>query len=138
MRRIDPASRFQALRGFIGRPQARAIAECLIGEEGEHFDELLTRWGAVIRDMPVTYATDWQGDDATVHLHYFTGGCDWYITEKDAGTPDEPGQHQAFGLANLGYGGELGYISIAELIANGAELDLYWQAVPLRTVKGND
>jgi hypothetical protein len=88
--------------------------------------------------MPVTYATDGQGDDATVHLHYFTGGCDWYITEKDAGTPDEPGQRQAFGLANLGYGGELGYISIAELIANGAELDLYWRAVPLRTVKAKE
>jgi hypothetical protein len=107
----------------------------MAGEEGDHFDELMTRWGTVIRDMPATYSTDGQGDDALVHLHYFTGSANWYITEKDAGTADQRGQHQAFGMADLGYGGELGYISIAELIANGAELDLYWRAVPLLTVK---
>jgi hypothetical protein len=38
---------------------------------------------------------------------------------------DEPGQHQAWGLAELfGDGGGTGYISIVELLQNRAELDL--------------
>ena len=36
-------------------------------------------------------------------------------------------QLQAFGKADLGHGGELGYISIVEIIKCGAELDLHWQ-----------
>ena len=46
--------------------------------------------------------------------------------EKDADT-DHAGQVQAFGIADLGMGyRELGYISIPELLENGAELDLYY------------
>jgi len=65
------------------------------------------------------------------HLHYFTGSGDWYITERDTSTE----QHQAFGLADLGYGGELGYISIAELIANNVELDLHFTPQPLAQLR---
>jgi hypothetical protein len=50
---------------------------------------------------------------------YFTGGCDWWIVEKDS-DPDHAGQAQAFGIADLGMGAELGYISIPELLENGA------------------
>ena len=45
--------------------------------------------------------------------------------EKDA-DPDHAGQVQAFGVADLGMGPEAGYISIPELLENGAELDLYF------------
>ena len=62
---------------------------------------------------------------ALAHLHYFIGGCDWWIVEKDS-DPDQAGQVQAFGIADLGMGAELGYISIPELLENGAELDLYY------------
>jgi hypothetical protein len=62
---------------------------------------------------------------ALAHLHYFTGGCDWWIVEKDA-DPDHAGQVQAFGVADLGMGAELGYISIPELLENGAKLDLHY------------
>lgn len=128
-------SLFWGLRGFIGESEARAIRSAMRGEESEHFRELVKHWAQVITAMPKTYETDGQGDAAVVHLHYFKSGADWYIVEKDAGTPHDLGQHQAFGWADLGYGGELGYISIAELIANGAELDLYWRPVPLRAIK---
>ena len=37
------------------------------------------------------------------------------------------GQLQAFGKADLGYGGELGYISLVDILKCGAELDFYWQ-----------
>lgn len=44
------------------------------------------------------YEQDGKGEEAIVTLHYFRGGMDWFITEKDM----EPEQHQAFGLADLG------------------------------------
>lgn len=81
--------------------------------------------------MPKTYEQDGKGLKAIAYLHYFTGNADWYITEKDMSDPDEPGQLQAFGLANLGYGGELGYISIVELLKRGAELDYHFEPCPL-------
>jgi hypothetical protein len=78
------------------------------------------------------------------YLHYFAGGqANWYITEKDKGCPDDedyggpggPPQQQAFGLADLfGDGGELGYISIAEILANRGELDLHWTPKPLSEI----
>ncbi|MEQ1916574.1 MAG: DUF2958 domain-containing protein, partial [Gallionella sp.] len=76
----------------------------------------------IIETMPKTYQTDRQ-DDPVVYLHYFKGGCDWYITELDF----EAEQLQAFGKADLGMGfPELGYISIVELLECGVELDLHW------------
>jgi hypothetical protein len=90
----------------------------LQGEESGYFEQ-------------VSYETDGQGDNAVVYLHYFLNGCDWYITEKDM----EDDQLQAFGYANLGYGGELGYISIQEIVTVGAELDLHWTPKPLKDCK---
>jgi len=79
--------------------------------------------------MPRPYATDGTPtDDKIVHLHYFSGGSDWYIVERDSS--DE--QLQAFGLACLqGEYPEWGYISIQELIENGVELDLYFTPRPV-------
>ena len=38
-------------------------------------------------------------------------------------------------LANLGYGGELGYISLIELGQCGVEIDLHWKPVTLGKVR---
>jgi len=81
--------------------------------------------------MPKTYETAGQGKAAVAQLHYFIGGCDWYITERDMLAE----QHQAVGLADLGGGVEQGYISIVEVIAAGAELDLYWMPKPLSEIE---
>jgi len=86
----------------------------------------LAELAKVVETMPKTYETDGQ-HDPVVHLHYFMGGMDWHIIERDM----MPEQLQAFGKANLGYGGELGYISIDEITKAGAELDLHWQPKPL-------
>ena len=118
-------------RDFMGPAQREAIREACMGEEGAYFSAKLRDILTLIEGMPKTYEQDGLGMQAIAHLHYFTGSCDWYIAEKDVETPDESGQHQAFGWADLGYGGELGYISITELIANGAELDLYFTPKPL-------
>lgn len=113
---------FSTLKHFIGTSQLSAMRQCMRGEEGQWFIDKLVDLGAYIERMPKTYSQDGLGNEAIVYLHYFTGNCDWYITEKDMENP----QHQAFGLADLGYGAELGYISIAEIIKAGAELDLHW------------
>jgi hypothetical protein len=45
-------------------------------------------------------------------------------------------QHQAFGLADLyGDGGELGYISIVELIESGIDFDLHFEPITMGELK---
>ncbi len=125
----------QTLRRFAPSSQIDALYEGIRSEEGEFFKAKIFEMSKLISAMPKTYEQEELGDEAIVSLHYFRGGMDWYITERDVETPDEPGQHQAFGLADLGYGGELGYISIVDLIRNGVELDLYWTPVTLGTIR---
>ena len=119
------------LRTFVSEQQIQAMAEGANGEEREYFIEKMLNLVAEFRLMPKTYEQDGKGDNAIVYLHYFRGGMDWYITERDM----EDYQAQAFGLADLGYGGELGYISIEELKSINAELDIHWTPKTLGTVK---
>ncbi|NOT19708.1 MAG: DUF2958 domain-containing protein [Sideroxydans sp.] len=110
------------LNGFIGSEQMGAMREVLRGSEARYMQSTITGMLDIIETMPKTYQTDRQ-DDPVVYLHYFKGGCDWYITELDF----EAEQLQAFGKADLGMGfPELGYISIVELLECGVELDLHW------------
>ena len=102
----------------------------MLGEEGDHFIGIIDRIHATWQAMPKTYESTAKGRAALAQLHYFTGGCDWWIVEKDA-DPDHAGQVQAFGIADLGMGRELGYISIPELLENGAELDLFFKPQPI-------
>jgi hypothetical protein len=106
-----------------------------------------------IAAMPATYETDGQAGAAIAHLRYFIpsagslGGEDsrrgvlagsgpaWYITERDKSADDGDGNAQAFGLADLfADGGDLGYISIPELLENGACLDLSFTPKPLSAI----
>lgn len=119
------------IRKFVSEPQIQALAEAANGEEREYFINLMIDLAEHLKTMPKTYEQDGKGDDAIVGLHYFRGDMDWYITEKDM----EDEQLQAFGLADLGYGGELGYISIEELKANNIELDLHWTPKTLAEVR---
>ena len=125
----------EILRGFIGASQLHCLRLGARGEEKEYFISLMSDLARRVSAMPKTYDQDGKGQAAVAYLHYFTAACDWYITEKDmevsadsAGEKSaSPGQHQAFGLADLGHGeAELGYISIVELLENRAELDLHW------------
>jgi hypothetical protein len=67
--------------------------------------------------------------DKVLHLHYFAGGCDWWIAEYD------PATGEAFGYACLGDPecAEWGYLDLSELeqvnVRGGlliVERDLYW------------
>lgn len=120
------------LRRIIGAGQFAALREAMRGEEGAWFRQRLAELAETFRTMPKVYEQDGKGDDAIVYLHLFGGSADAWITERD--TTDE--QYQAFGLCDLfGDGGELGYISIVELIRAGLELDMHWTPKTLREVK---
>ena len=114
--------------------QLAIIRECLEGEEREFFVNKMDEMKAVIEKMPVTYSQSESGDEAVAYLHYFYGKCDWYITEKDM---EGDGTVQAYGMADLGYGPECGYISIQEITQSGiyVELDLHWEPKTLAEIK---
>ncbi len=130
----DAITALQKLRGFIGSIQLRIIGDGCRGEEKQYFFDKLVEMAGIVNRMPKTYDTDGQGDNAVAYLHYFSSNCDWFITEKDEDSDGE-GQIQAFGLSDLGYGGELGYISIADLIAHNVELDLHFTPSTLAQIK---
>ena len=118
----DGLKAMEFLRVFINPQQHRFTAKLMQGEEGQFYIDKMIELATRIETMPKVYEQDGKGDEATAYLHYFYGNMDWYITEKDT----EPEQNQAYGLANLGYGGEVGYISIMELTENRIELDYHF------------
>jgi len=130
------------LNHFIGKNQLSVISRMARqGEEREFFKNIIVELKKTIEAMPKTYETDGQGDEAIATLHYFNGTSDWYIIEKDAGSPndEEQGvQSQAFGFACLNgdaQNAELGYISIEELIRCGVEIDLYYKPEKIGDIK---
>lgn len=130
--RLSMLRTIEAVRPFIPSLQMRTMESGLRGEERGFFREAFRELEATIATMPVTYEQSELGNDAVVHLHYFMGGADWWITEKDkdGGTP------QAFGLVDLGHGPELGYISIDELVQSpDVNIDLHWKPITLAALK---
>ena len=97
-------------------------------DEGDYFKGKLSEIKNIIENMPKTYEQDGQGNNSIAYLHYFKGDADFYIIEKDM----EDKQLQAYGLVNLGYGVELGYISIDELINMDVELDLHFSPMKIK------
>ena len=132
--KVQSDKAIQAVRPFLSHSQFSVMVSSCCGEEREFFMQMFTDLEKLIASTPVTYEQDGKGDDAIVYLHYFFGGCDWYITEKDV----DGGVQQAFGYAVL-FGdkenAELGYICITEITQFGAELDLYFTPCPLAEVK---
>ena len=120
-----------AFNNLISPPQRAALVEVLRGEEGKGMAQNLLELSDVVGAMPKSYETDNQGQEAVAYLHYFLNGYDAYITELDiSGEP----YHQCFGWVDMGYGGELGYVSLPELLRNNVELDLYWTPKTLREI----
>lgn len=133
---------------FMPVTQRLSLLSALRGEEGEAIADLVLGAVSNILGTPMTYQTEEMASaDKVLHLHYFMGGVDAWIVERDVGDSGSPtavgagigDQHQAYGKITLcgdGWeGAEWGYISIAELIANGVELDLYWQNKTVKEMK---
>jgi hypothetical protein len=78
-------------------------------------------------------------EDKLIHLHFFIGGCHWYIAEYD-------GDDIFFGYAVLNgdyWNAEWGYVSFSELKAVkvgwlevDCETENAWRVRPAREVKG--
>ncbi|PJD95892.1 MAG: hypothetical protein CK426_09125, partial [Legionella sp.] len=129
----DLAKAFTSVKPFIGAGQITAMLASCYGEEGDSFVEKFKAIDSLISEMPVTYQQDGKGKDSVAHLHYFVGGCDWYITEKDM----EGGVTQAYGYAVLNGDlemAEFGYINISELLELGVELDLYFEPCTINAI----
>ena len=118
------------LENFMAPNQLAVLNELLKGEEKEHFEEIVAELSETFETMPKSYEQDGKGDEAVAYLHYFKGGYDFYITEKDMCEE----QHQAFGLVS-GHVVELGYVSIIELQQNGVELDFYFTPTTIGELK---
>lgn len=94
---------------------------------------------AVLATIPPLYATENTPiGEHILHLHYFFGGSDWYITEID------PLSGTAFGWVQLSPGGgEWGYIPLPEVeqVNQGliiVERDLSWEPKAASAVRGPD
>lgn len=127
---IDAMGALKNLQGFMSNDQLKAVSYCLRREERQFFIDKMVELSERISTMPKTYEQDGLGMKAIAYLHYFKGGADWYITEKDM----ESEQLQAFGQASRGYGPKLGYISIVELVAADAELDFHFDPQTLALI----
>jgi hypothetical protein len=118
----------EKLKPFLSTTQRAVLTGMLQGEEGDFFADKVAEIAKQIEDCPVTYATQNQAEPLA-SLHYFGGSYDAWIVEKDV----IGGVEQAYGYASFaGKGqGQFGYISIAELVEEGIELDLYWTPKPV-------
>ena len=76
--------------------------------------------------------------DKVIHLHFFIGGCDWFISETD-------GEDMMFGFCNLNDDqlAEWGYVSLSELrkikvqgfVEVDCELEEFWKVRKANEVK---
>lgn len=111
------------MQTYLPPAQRRTVELLLKGEEGEFFEQTLIHWADVVHHMPRAMPSDLKSlDDAVAHLHYFYGGCDWYILEpadKD---------RVCFCYANLGDddNAEYGSLWLGEFDNLPVELDLHW------------
>lgn len=101
-------------------------------EEGDFFREKIVELSERIKAMPKSYDQASLGDKAVAHLHYFGGGFDAWITEKDS----EEEQYQAMALVKM-HGGdpELGYVSLVEMMPSNIELDLHFTPTTIGEIK---
>lgn len=122
------------LTPYLSVSQRMAICSGATGEEGAFFKKKIHEIALQVETMPAIYAQEGMGDAAKAHLHYFLGGSDWYITERNV--CDQ--QVEAFGFVILNGdldNAEMGYLSLKEILQYGAELDLDWVPTSLRDVK---
>jgi hypothetical protein len=88
------------------------------------FADSLERQIELYKVLPEYNSQDKKGKEAVAYLHYFYGGSDWYVTEKDT-------HPYCYGFAILNgdmMNAEFGSMSFDEFIRNGkVELDFHWE-----------
>jgi hypothetical protein len=136
----DGLAALNRIKAFMSPRQVKAVSELMHGEEGSFFIDKMIELDRRIADMPLTYEQR-EVSDPVAHLHYFMGGSDWYITEKDM---EGKGTEQAYGFACLNgdmMNAEYGFISIdelASLVIRGfmtIDLDFHFDPTPMSVIK---
>ncbi|GHV59349.1 hypothetical protein AGMMS49579_26950 [Spirochaetia bacterium] len=75
--------------------------------------EYIKRMNKIAANIPKLYETDQPNALHPLSLHYFVGGCDWYIAEWDRGD-----QFFGYAILNGDYdNSEWGSISVSELLS---------------------
>lgn len=91
----------------------------------------------LLNQVPRLYATERIPlKEKVIHLHFFIGGCDWYVAEYD-------GDDLFFGYAVLDddfHNAEWGYFTLSELRdinIHGLEIDrdLYWKPTQAKEIE---
>jgi hypothetical protein len=129
------------VRDFIGWGQVDALSRLYRSKERGAAVEIVERLRKVIEEMPETRGTEGiETPDKIVYLHYFTGGSNWYVVEKDIGAEGEKEpikQYQAYGYVILNQdeqNAEWGYVDIETLKKSNVELDFHWDPKPFSEV----
>ena len=132
------------LEHFMPVSQRLTMIELMDSAEGDFFIQKAGEMSDRVRNAPVTYETESVPvNEKVICLHYFGGGVDAWIIERDVGdSPSDNGlgpQEQAYGKVTLmgdGWAGaEWGYVSIRELIQHGIELDLHFEPTKVGDMK---
>lgn len=121
------------LMNFTSTGQYEALKEIHRGPEKDSAKEIAQRLAEIIDSMPGPYGTEeTETPEKVIYLHYFQGGSDFYIMERDR----IPGrQYQAFGYTILNgdlENAEFGYIDISGLIELGVELDFHFKPIKFK------
>lgn len=130
---------FEYLKDFVSDEQLKAFNLACLGLEYPFFRARLFALAQRIKDMPKTGTNFFPGANGIAYLHYFLDDYHFYISMKD-GLEDGEGQIQAIGCTDWHNGRFVprpDYINLRELIAMGAQLDLYWNPMPLKEVKAS-
>ena len=122
-----------SVKAFMPLMQQKTI----VGSE-EH-EKVIANLKSIIENMPKTYDTEnIEYPNKIAYLHYFHGGSDWYIIEKDKNSS----QKQAYGFAILNDdtdNAEFGYIDIEEIKSMGkVELDFFFKPKAMREIFAKD
>lgn len=122
------------LRPFLSAQQWAGLAKAFRGGDAAHFMELLAGVADRVRAMQMEGEQEGQGDRATVQLRYFLASCDWYIVAQDpiAGIERASG---FVALEGAALDADPVIISIAELAACGAQLDLCFKPCSVAQLK---
>ena len=135
------------IQHFISGNQVKVLQDIFKGEESKFVFDIARILSGIIQNMPASYETESiDTPDKIVYLHYFHGGSDWYIIEKDKGNPEDDaeaglivgGQYQAFGYVILNgdtQNSEWGNVNIQELIENDVEIDFHFEPIKFSELK---
>lgn len=100
----------------------------IVEHEWPQFASIIENLGKILQKLPALYAQDGKGYDSIVYAHYFVGGTDIFVTEREG--------DELFGytILNGDYEmSEFGYSNLCELKGiRVLNLDFYWEPKTLR------